>query len=197
MEGDQGAYALFCEALVGRDPEAWRQLYLRYQNLVAAWVRRHPAFPRSGESVGYFVNRAFDRLLSAVDSEKFARFPDAPSLLRYLKMCAHSAVLDAVRHREHEALDNPGWVAEVSDPEAQAVANLQREELWAVVQSVVRDHRERVLVYESFVCGASPQQLQSRHPDLFSSVEDVYLAKRNLLLRLRRHPRIQALRRED
>ena len=197
MEGDQGAYALFCEALAGRDPEAWRQLYLRYQNLVAAWVRRHPAFPRSGESVPYLVNRTFDRLLSAVDAEKFARFPDAASLLRYLKMCAHSAVLDAVRHREREALDNPGRVAEVSDPEAEAVAKLQREELWAVVQSVVRDHRERVLVYESFVCGTSPQQLQSRHPDLFPTVEAVYLAKRNLLLRLRRHPRIQALRRED
>ncbi len=187
-------YRLFRQALVGRDPEAWRVLYRRYENLVAAWVRRHPAFPQTGEDPAYFVNRAFDKLFSAVDADKFSKFPDAASLLRYLKMCTHSAVVDVARQREQLALDNPGRVAEVSDPEAQAVANLEGQELWAVVESLIQDHRERVLVYESFVCGTTPQQLHRRRPDLFPSVESVYVAKRNFLVRLRRHPRIQALR---
>ncbi len=193
MGEDLAAYRLFQQALVHRDPEAWRELYARYENLVAAWVRRHPAFPHTGESVAYFVNRAFDKLFTAVDARKFRHFPDAASLLRYLKMCVHSSVLDVVRQQERAALDNPVRVAEAPDPEAQALANLQREELWSLVESVVRDERERVVVYESFVCGIRPQQVRRRHPHLFPSVEAVYLAKRNVLLRLRRHPRLQAL----
>lgn len=196
MDRDDQLYHLFQQALVDRDPEAWRDLYRRYENLVAAWVRRHPAFLQTGESPDYFVNRAFDKLASALDADKFRHFPDVASLLRYLKMCTHSAILDVVRQRERLALDNPGRVAELVDPEAQAVANLERQELWDVVQSLIQDHRERVLVYESFVCGTPPQQLHRRRPDLFPSVESVYAAKRTFLLRLRRHPRIQALRRE-
>ncbi|MCS7234924.1 MAG: hypothetical protein RMM30_02970 [Armatimonadota bacterium] len=193
VDRDEHAYALFRQALVDGDPDAWRELYARYENLVAAWVRRHPGFLQTGETVAYFVNRAFDRLYTAVGREKFARFPNAGSLLRYLKMCVHAAILDAVRQQERRAFEEPSRVSEAADPEAEAVANLEREELWAVVQSAVRDERERILVYECFVCGATPQQLHRRHPQLFPSTEAVYLAKRSLLQRLRRHPRIQAL----
>ncbi len=193
MDRGEHVYALFRQALVDGDPDAWRELYARYESLVAAWVRRHPAFLRTGETVAYFVNRAFDRLYTAVGPEKFPHFPDTGSLLRYLKMCVHAAILDVVRQQERRAFHEPSHVSEGTDPEAEAVANLEREELWAVVRSVVRDERERVLVYESFVCGATPQQLHRRHPDLFPSPEAVYLAKRSLLQRLRRHPRIQAL----
>jgi hypothetical protein len=193
MERDEQAYALFRQALVHGDPHAWRELYARYEKLVAAWVRRHPSFLQTGEPVGYFVNRAFDRLYSAVDADKFARFPDLASLLRYLKMCAHAAVLDVARQQERRAFEEPVRVSEAPDPEAEAVANLEREELWSVVQSVVRDERERVLVYEAFVLGNTPQQLCRRRPDLFPSAQEVYAARRQLLYRLRRHPRVQAL----
>jgi hypothetical protein len=177
MERDEQAYALFRQALVHGDPHAWRELYARYEKLVAAWVRRHPSFLQTGEPVGYFVNRAFDRLYSAVDADKFARFPD----------------LDVARQQERRAFEEPVRVSEAPDPEAEAVANLEREELWSVVQSVVRDERERVLVYEAFVLGNTPQQLCRRRPDLFPSAQEVYAARRQLLYRLRRHPRVQAL----
>lgn len=194
MDRDEQAYALFRQALVHRDPEAWRELYARYENLVAAWVRRHPWFTQTGESVAFFVNRAFDRLHSAVDPGKFRRFPNTFSLLRYLKMCTHTAILDVVRQQERRAFEEPPQVSEAVDPEEEAVANLQREELWSAVFSLAQDERERVLVYGTFVCGFTPQQICQRRPDLFPSPEAVYLSKRNFLQRLRRHPRIQALR---
>ncbi len=190
---DAEAYALFHRALVERERDAWSALYARYENLVAAWARRHPGFLRTGESVDYFVNRAFEKLLSAVDGDKFSRFPDLPSVLRYLKMCTHSAVLDLVRARQRQAFEEPGEVPQAHDPEAEALERLHRQELWNLVQSLLRDDRERVLVYESFVLGTPPQELQRRRPDLFTTVEEVYLAKRNLLGRLRRHPRVRAL----
>lgn len=194
MDRDEQAYAVFRQALVYRDADAWRELYARYESLVAAWVRRHPSFPQTGEPVEYFVNRAFDRLYSAVDPEKFPRFPDPASLLRYLKMCAHTAVLDVARLQQRRAFEDPVRVSEAPDPEAEALANLEREELWSVVASAVQDERERVLVYEAFVLGRTPQQVCRHHPDLFPSAEDVYALRRRFLQRLRRHPRIQALR---
>lgn len=189
---DAEAYALFRRALVQRDRDAWDALYARYENLVAAWARRHPGFLRTGEPVDYFVNRAFEKLLSAVDGEKFSRFPDLPSVLRYLKMCTHSAIVDLVRARRREAFEPPVH-APTPDPEAEALERLHRREVWDLVQSLLRDDRERVLVYESFVLGTSPQELRDRRPDLFPTVQEVYLAKRNLLGRLRRDPRVRAL----
>ncbi|MDR5709437.1 MAG: sigma-70 family RNA polymerase sigma factor [Armatimonadota bacterium] len=195
--GDQReleAYQLFRRALVFRDEDAWRALYTRYQALVASWVRRHSAFPHAGEPVEWLVNRAFEKMFLAVDEEKFQRFPDLPSLLRYLQMCAHSAVVDALRRQERAFLVEDPEGGAAADPEAEAVEQMALQELWEVVQSAVADERERVVLYESFVHGIPPRELVRRRGDLFASVEEVYNAKRNLLSRLRRHPRIQAFR---
>jgi DNA-directed RNA polymerase specialized sigma24 family protein len=188
------AYQLFRRALVFRDEDAWGALYARYQALVASWVRRHSAFPQAREQVEWLVNRAFEKMFLAVDGEKFERFPDLPSLLRYLQMCAHSAVVDALRRREQALLVEDAKDEMALDPEAEAVAQMEVQELWEVVWSAVADERERVVLYESFVLGIPPRELVRRRGDLFSSVEEVYNAKRNLLSRLRRHPRLQAFR---
>ena len=63
-------------------------------------MQRHAAFPASGEEAQYFVNRAFDKLWTAMTPQKFERFPDLKSLLRYLQMCVHSAIIDHVRVAE-------------------------------------------------------------------------------------------------
>ncbi|MDR5683670.1 MAG: sigma-70 family RNA polymerase sigma factor [Armatimonadota bacterium] len=191
-EGD--AHALFRRALAFRDEDAWRTLYARYEALVAAWVRRHPGFLRTGEPVEFFVNRAFEKMLAAVDEHKFTRFPDVPSLLRYLKMCAHSAIVDVLRRREETLLADDPPPGSVPDVETLAVRNLEREELWEAILSVLADERDRALVYESFVNGASPRQILARLPGLFDSVESIYTTKRNILARLRRHPKIRAFR---
>lgn len=142
----------------------------------------------------WLVNRAFEKMFLAVDEEKFQRFPDLPSLLRYLQMCAHSAVVDALRRQERAFLVEDPEGGAAADPEAEAVEQMALQELWEVVQSAVADERERVVLYESFVHGIPPRELVRRRGDLFASVEEVYNAKRNLLSRLRRHPRIQAFR---
>ncbi|MCS7173400.1 MAG: sigma-70 family RNA polymerase sigma factor [Armatimonadetes bacterium] len=195
--GDQKeleAYQLFRRALVFRDEDAWRTLYARYQALVASWVRRHSAFSHAGEPVEWLVNRAFEKMFLAVDEEKFRRFPDLPSLLRYLQMCTHSAVVDAIRRREQAFLVEDPKGNAAADPEAEAVARMGIQELWETLRSVVADERERVVLYESFVHGIPPRELVRRRGDLFASVEEVYNVRRTLLSRLRRHPRLQAFR---
>jgi DNA-directed RNA polymerase specialized sigma24 family protein len=194
---DADAHALFRRALVFRDEDAWHALYSRYEGLVAMWVRRHPGYLRTREPVESFVNRAFEKMLAAVDEDKFLRFPDVPSLLRYLKMCAHSSIVDVLRRREEVLLGDEGDHHQSDtelDAEVQAVQNLERSELWDAIHSVLADDRDRALVYESFVNGSSPRQILVRLPGLFDSVDTIYTTKRNILSRLRRHPKIQAFR---
>jgi len=191
---DLEAHGLFRRALVFRDEDAWRTLYARYANLVGMWVRRHSAFPRCGEPVEWLVNRAFERMWVAVDEDKFARFPDVASLLRYLQMCAHSAVVDSARRRDHAVLTEALTHEASVDPETEAVLRMERAELWEAVQSVLIEERERVLVHEAFVNGAPPRKIYERRRDLFDSVESIYALKRTVLNRLRRHPRIQGFR---
>ncbi len=191
---DLEAYSLFRRALVFRDEDAWRTLYTRYANLVGMWVRRHSAFPGCGEPVEWLVNRAFEKMWAAVSEDKFTRFPDLASLLRYLQMCAHSAVVDASRRRDHAVLTEALTHEASVDPETEAVLRMERAELWEIVQSVLIEERERVLVYEAFVNGVPPRKIYERRKDLFDSVESIYTLKRNLLSRLRRHPQIQGFR---
>ncbi len=193
---EREAYQLFRRALVFRDEDAWRTLYARYQGLVTTWVRRHSGFAHASEPAEWLVNRAFEKMFVAIDEAKFGQFPDLPSLLRYLQMCAHSAVVDAVRRRERALLVEDPKGHSPPDPEAEAVERMAMQELWEVLESILVEERDRVLFHESFVNGTPPRELVRRRGDLFRSVEEVYNAKRTLLSRLRRHPRIQEFRRK-
>jgi hypothetical protein len=90
---------------VHQNQRAWELICAQYDAQVSRWVKRHPAFPTSGEEVPYFVNRAFEKTWVALTAERFGNFPDLKSLLRYLQMCVHSAVMDHARTAERADLD--------------------------------------------------------------------------------------------
>jgi hypothetical protein len=48
-------------------------------------------------------------------------------------------------------------------------------------------------MYLAYVQGLKPGEICQQRPHIFSSVEDVYRIKRNVLERLRRNQRLQAL----
>ena len=98
-------YELFRRAIVERSEHAWELLYRQYQALVAGWVRRHEAYGHSGEEIHYFVNRAFEKMWSAVTPEKFANFQNLKSLLGYLATCVNSVLMDNARSAERRALE--------------------------------------------------------------------------------------------
>ena len=92
-------YELFRRAILLRNQRAWELIYAEYQPLAAGWINRHSGFPASGEETQYFVNRAFEKMWQAVTPDRFNQFPDLQSLLRYLQMCAHSAIMDRLPRR--------------------------------------------------------------------------------------------------
>jgi DNA-directed RNA polymerase specialized sigma24 family protein len=185
-------FELFRRAIVGHSQLAWASVYNQYRPLVAGWVERHSAFASCGEEVQYFINRAFEKMWNSLTPDKFRRFPDLKSLLRYLQMCVHSVILDEARKAEcttvameDEMLLRRSAI-DAGDEENDPVDRIHRQQLWAEIQARLQDEQERKVMYGSFVLGLPPRELVAHFDDTFGDVREVYRVKENVLARLRR-----------
>jgi hypothetical protein len=193
---DRFGMELFRRAVAGRDEDAWRAVHDAYLPLVAGWIARHPGLARSGEDSAYLANRAFERFWWALRPGRLANFPTLPSLLKYLKMCAHCAVLDAARSArqlEYQALDQcevpSGRRGNVEWTEALVHA----EQLWQTVMRVTRGPTEVQLAWDTLILGMTPREVVAAHPEDWGSVGEVYEAKAAMLRRLRSSPELAEL----
>ncbi|MHB8644502.1 MAG: sigma-70 RNA polymerase sigma factor region 4 domain-containing protein [Thermomicrobiales bacterium] len=183
-------------AICDRDQQAWTAVFAQYHGMVLAWVRRHPVSRSTHEDDAFWVNRTFDRFWAAIGPERFDAFPNMAALLRYLKLCAHSVLLDEMRARDaagREPLtDQVAESIETPDVAEAALGQLAGSDLWEVIVAEMQDEAERRVAYCCFVLDLKPREVQERHPQLYATVDDVYRIKRNLLERLRRSARIRA-----
>ena len=143
--------------------------------------------------------------------ERFALFEGLPRVLKYLQMCAGTAVLDGLRAQRatpHESLDQlfetrpgapsaPGEGGRPSRRTGRGGRRGQRRRPAGRAGAVGGDrargagrgraHRPLLLVRPGHEAGRD----RERRPDLFAGVPDVYRVKRNVLERLRRNPAIR------
>ena len=187
-------------AITEQNQRAWNMVYEQYQPLVTGWIQRHSLYPSLDEELQYFVNRAFEKMWSVLTPEKFERFPDLKSVLRYLQMCVHSVIIDYVRAREQAELfeDIPGnpmanMRDRVNGPEIQIADRSQAETLWQWITERLKTDLERRVVYCSYVLDLKPAQIYEQHPDLFQDVREIYQIKENVLARLRRDQELREL----
>jgi hypothetical protein len=192
-------YELFRRALEQREERAWELIYAQYQKLVEAWVYRHSFFSQAEETVAHFVNLAFERLWSAISEANFKRFPDLPSILRYLQMCIHSALADHMRVRqliqlrETSGLDLPIELSENPGFEELLISRDLGNEIWQCVENCLKSDAEKLVAYGSFLLDLKPRQIASRYEGIFADVDDVYRVKQNVFDRLRRNRELQEL----
>jgi DNA-directed RNA polymerase specialized sigma24 family protein len=193
---DAFCFELFQRAVARRDHAAWEAIVGQYRGIVLAYVGQHSAAKLVPEHDEYWVNRAFQRFWMAVTPDRFDRFPDLPALLKYLKMCVHSVLLDEIRARRAASItsleDVPETMHEPRDAEGAVVGKLAAQQLWQAVNRALQDEPERVVAFLSFARELKPSEIFERHPTLYDSVADVYRIKRNVLERLRRSPEIRA-----
>ena len=181
-----------------RDEQAWEAIVEIYRGMVLAWIRQHPAHVASDEEEDH-LNGAFERFWRAVGPDRFQLFTSTASLLRYLKMCVHSVLLDEVRrgrgaHLESlEKLASAGHepVNTAGSPETLVVDQLTTHDLWSTISEELTDESEWLATYLSFELNMKPSELHERYPDRYPTVADVYRVKRNVLDRMRRSPGIQ------
>jgi DNA-directed RNA polymerase specialized sigma24 family protein len=191
------AHELFRRALVERDDLAWEYLYRQYRSLVERWVRNNGALAGSGEPVEHLVDEAFVRFWQALPAERFERFPTVAALLRYLQLCAGCVVIDSARAQTAARVAaerlSPLGDAHQHSPDEQVIEQFGRARLWQYIATQLNGEAERVIVYDSFVSGMKPGAIYSAHRELFASVTQVYIVKRNVLERLSRDPGLRGL----
>lgn len=190
-------FELFRRAIREQDQPAWEMICLQYQPLVAGWVKQHSRFASSGEEVQYFVNGAFGKIAISLTPDKFGGFSDIGSLLRYLKMCVHSVIVDYYRCVEQEKFQALEDFSKESmpdlSPEEQTVTELQRQALWNLIKSRLQDEKEYSVLYGSFVLALKPRELYDLFRTLFSDLDEIYRIKQNVLFRLRRDPELRTV----
>src|ERR1700687_1812393 len=96
---DAFCFEVFERAVVRGEDDAWATIVAQYRGIVLAYVGQHSAAAMIREPDDYWVNRAFQRFWSAVGPERFDQFPDLAALLKYLKLCVHSVLMDEMRAR--------------------------------------------------------------------------------------------------
>lgn len=192
-------FELFRRAILDNDQRAWEVVYAQYRSLLAGWVQRHPAFDGAGEETEYFVTGAFEKLRVSLAPDRFDRFLDLPSVLRYLQTCVHSVVLDHVRVMERARLE-VSFEALAREPvepgpatEDQAFSQVESKALWNWLDMHLKDDRERLVLHDSFVLALKPNEILRQHRDAFDDVSEIYRIKQNVLARLGRNAEFREL----
>lgn len=199
-------HEVFRRAIVHHTGNAWAFVYRQYTPLVVSWVEHHASFAASGEDSAYFVNRAFEKMWSALNADKFANFPDLRSLLRYLQLCTASVIVDHVRTREHAHFaaslslsnqDDPGGQYGNIGIEAPILEELDRQQLWQRIQQRLKSPAEQRLLYYRFALDLMPREICLRFPEEFPDVKEVYKMLQKILDRLSRDAELKKFLSQD
>ena len=197
QEGSNACLTLFNKALVEGDNIAWNAINNQFQTLVTYWVSCHSRFEQTGEDAVVFVNAAFIRLWKyGAPRAKENNFRHLGDYLAYLKRCTWSAVEDYLRKLKRDAIWHQTQFddIDIAMEQQEDEQNATLAELFNIIWELTAENpQERVMAEETWVYGLPPRQIQEKHPDLFTDIGAVNKSKRNLLRRLRRHPKIKHL----
>jgi DNA-directed RNA polymerase specialized sigma24 family protein len=194
MGTNTDADGLFGRAGQGCDETAWAAIVNQYRRLLIAWAVRCPATATSGETPEAIADQALTRAWLAIAPKGFATFPNLAAFLAYLRVCVTHTAIDATRARVAQARTTQ-WLTihDESNPEQTLLEQLDRTELWRLVNSLITTEQERVALVERYVLDLPPRIILARHSALFSDVTAIYSVVRNLCCRLERHRELRQL----
>ncbi len=190
-------FELFRRAIAEGCAVCWQYVHTQYYGLVRAWLLRYNL--SDAETVDDLAQDTFASFIRFFTPTKLNQANSLGSILSYLKSCAVTSVLQVRRKtaRETVLLD---WDEAVLDPqlrsdsaETQAGQNLTAADIWSVVEATCQTDQERLLARQMLVSGLKPADMVKRYPQQFSSIDEIYRLKRNLVDRLRRHPTLRAI----
>ncbi|MDQ4078611.1 MAG: hypothetical protein M3220_20515 [Chloroflexota bacterium] len=192
---DRFCFELFRRALADGNQRAWERVYIQYRPMVAGWVKAHPSFHATGDEVQHFINRAFESMWRALESDTLDRFSNLRTLLSYLKSCVHTEILMVLRKSDPPITDMPKELAGKgrASVERKYVQKEQRQQVWEAVAARLRDEKEYLVVEAYFILDLKPREIYALYSDTFQDVQEIYRIKQNFLERMRRDPEIQRL----
>jgi DNA-directed RNA polymerase specialized sigma24 family protein len=147
---------------------------------------------RVSEQFEDIADRAFVRAWSALTPERFQEFSGLAAILAYLRTCVTSVLLDLARaENARERMLHSLTFSLDASPEEIVLSEMDNTALWRMVSSLVESRQDAAVLLLNIVLGLPSRHVLALRPYLFSSVDDVYRAKRNLIGRLKRSRDLQ------
>ncbi len=189
-------FALFEHAIEAECPLCWRQVCSRYHALVRYWVSLR--ISASSDVLDDLTQDAFTAFWRFYTIEKLSEADRLRDILAYLKSCAFSAVNQRFRKQQRQVpetdLDRALLCQEGSySTESRVMEQLRAEDIWSIIAEQCQDRCEEIVAYCMLLQDWKPRQVAERFEETFHDVKDVYRVKYNLVSRLRRDPKLNAI----
>jgi len=172
---------LFRRATIQGNREAWESVYHCFGGLVRDWLRGHPGRDTACrlESEEHYIAQAFERFWQATASYQRVEFSRLSVALLYLRASLHGAILDRLR-----AYERPRGVSRPVPGEARVEDSTDNCETWNILKTILSNPREQRLAYLLFHCGLGPREIVHYCPQEWSSVQEIYRLRCNIVERL-------------
>jgi RNA polymerase sigma factor (sigma-70 family) len=179
--------------------ECWEKILALYRGQVAAWLRSILNNVRQSE-IDDLVSDTFLRFFRYYTAKKLdGAGRGIASIMAFLKKCARSEAVDALRSRQRSRIDDNGkadsgetlhhtqtTITEPA-PESPDLAAERKQlmtEVWQRIEAIARNEKERTVARLAFSEGLPPRKIYASRPDLFKNAADVSETKRTLCERL-------------
>jgi len=172
---------LFRRATMHDNQEAWAAVQHCFGGIVRGWFRCHPSRETACrlESEEHYIAKAFERFWQATASHQRVEFIQLSAALQYLHASLHGAILDTLR-----AYAQPIGVSLPGPGEPRVEDSNNGCVVWDILKAMLSNPREQRLAYLLFHCGLGPREIVHVCPQEWSSVQEIYRLRYNILERL-------------
>lgn len=182
-------YELFRHALEFDNAFAFGKIFQIYQSQVKKWILQHSYSRYLDQSPEHFISVTFSAFYFSLRSKPIAAFPDLAHLLKYLKMCVHTALVQHVRASKKRQIHQT-LTEEVTAKPAKKVDESDR--ILQHIHEIITDPDDRLIVRLVFIEERKPAEIAELYPQHWDSPRAVSIA----LYRIRRNLRNDPLLRE-
>jgi DNA-directed RNA polymerase specialized sigma24 family protein len=189
-------FELFRRAFEGKDEAAWEAVQHQCYPLVTGWVRLTSCHALTEHEVEDLSQEAFTRFWRTLNKRGGLwreQFVHIGGVLKYLKQCTLTAVLDFYRRQQREArlqerldMDEERPLLYPSDCLEHVIYHEQLSQVREWVRIHITDFCERLVIGLSFERNFSPLEIVVYCPQHFATVQDVYRVKERVLKRAKR-----------
>ena len=177
---------LLRRAIAHGDQQAWAGFQLYLEETVVTWLHEHPSRKAicRGLCEKDVVAQAFERFRQGASQGQMA-FETLAEVLVYLRANLHGVILERLR-----TLSRPKEVSRLVPAlagEPRVEDQLDSNEIWEALQTLLPSARERRLAYLLYHCGLGPQEIVHCCPQEWSDALEICRLRRNIVERFLHH----------
>ncbi len=172
-------FELLRRALAEQLPEALAHVFRVYEPLIRGWVRHHPCFKQTGEDVSFFAAGALHTFYFALRGSKFGQFSSIERVLKYMRMCVNTVIMQYLRA---DRVETSVLLPETAQGQADYDEHIIFDECWQHILDLVPDEKDRLLVYCYFILDMKPAEIVAVYQSAWENTEKIRVA----LQRIRR-----------